>query len=43
MLHLLAQSVRDQIRSEITSVGVFSISADTTPDTSNQDKLVAAK
>ncbi|XP_046859020.1 zinc finger MYM-type protein 1-like [Xenia sp. Carnegie-2017] len=42
MLHLLAQSVRDEIRAEIKSAGVFSVSADTTPDTSNQDKLIVA-
>ena len=39
---LLAQSVRGQICAEITSAGIFSVSADTTPDTANQDKIIVA-
>ena len=42
MVHLLAQEVKKKIKEEINSAGIFSVSADTTPDTSNQDKLVVA-
>jgi hypothetical protein len=42
MVHLLAKTVRKEIRDVITAAGVYSVSADTTPDTSNQDKLVVA-
>ena len=42
MLQLLAQSVRGQTCAEITSACIFSVSADTTPDTANQDKIIVA-
>ena len=42
MLQLLAQSVRGQICAEITFAVIFSVSADTTPDTANQDKIIVA-
>jgi hypothetical protein len=42
MVHLLAKTERKEIRDVITAAGVYSVSADTTPDTSNQDKLVVA-
>ena len=42
MVHLLAQNVKKKITDEINSAGIFSVSADTIPDTSNQDKLVVA-
>lgn len=40
MVHLLAQEVKKKIKGEINSAGIFSVSADTTPDTLNQDQLV---
>ena len=42
MLQLLAQSVRGQTCAEITSACIFSVSADTTPDNANQDKIIVA-
>ena len=42
MVHLLAQEVKKKIKEEINSAGIFSMSAETNPDTSNQDKLVVA-
>ena len=42
LVHLLAEDVRRRIKDEISAAGIYSVSADTTPDTSNQDKLVVA-
>ena len=42
LVHLLAEDVRSRIKDEISAAGIYSVSADTTPDTSNQDKLVVA-
>ena len=41
-MHLLAEDVRSRIKDEISAAGIYFVSADTTPDTSNQDKLVVA-
>lgn len=42
LVHLLAEDIRRRIKDEISTTGIHSVSADTTPDTSNQDKLVVA-
>ena len=42
LVHLIAEDVRNRIKEEIAVAGIYSVSADTTPDTSNQDKLVVA-
>lgn len=40
MAYVLAQDVRTKISDKIDSAGNFSVSGDTTPGTSNQNKLV---
>ena len=38
--NILAEDVRGRISNDISSAGIFSVMADTSPDTSNIDRLV---
>ena len=39
-ISLLASDVRTKIRDDVVNAGVYSVMADTTPDTSNKDRLL---
>ena len=41
-IELLANDVRSKIKEEVHTAGIYSIMADTTPDTSNKDRLAVA-
>ena len=42
MIDILAQNIRGKIKEEVNESKMFSVMADTTPDTSNKDRLAVA-
>ncbi|CAB3988890.1 Hypothetical predicted protein [Paramuricea clavata] len=42
MIDILAENIRDKVKEEVSDSKMFSVMADTTPDTSNKDRLAVA-
>jgi hypothetical protein len=42
MIDILAQNIRGKVKEEVSDSKMFSVMADTTPDTSNKDRLAVA-